>query len=186
MSIRPASYNIDTPYEFSGEYTSPYTLDFQSPDYGRIFADRTKRLAQIRKDGAWNVVKRYYADGHVCAFIEDWLLTYDPRLSARGLPTTMPLILMPRQIELMEELSYCYENSQDLVIGKSRDMGVSVVCLAWSTWAWLFKPGIKISVGSRKESLVDQLGQMDALLPKVRAYLKYLPHELLPDGYSES
>lgn len=186
MSIRPASYDINTPYEFSGEYTSPYALDFQNPDYGSIFKLRSERLEKIRKDNAWNVVKRYYADGNACAFIEDWLMSYDPRLSARGLPTTMPLILMDRQVEYIEELTRCYENGEDLVVGKSRDMGVSVVSLAWSTWAWLFRPGIKISVGSRKEALVDTLGNMDALLPKVRAYLKYLPNELLPDGYSEN
>ena len=106
MSIRPASYDIATPYEFEGEYKSPYSLDFKSPDYNSIFAERSRRLAQIRKDGAWDVVKRYYSDGHVCAFVEDWLLTYDPRLSARGLPTTMPLILMPRQIDYLEELTF--------------------------------------------------------------------------------
>ena len=187
MSIRPASYDPNTPYEFSGEYTSPYTLDFQNPDYGSIFAARSKRLAQIRKDNSWAVVKRFYADdGNVCAFINDWLLTYDPRNSSRGIPTTMPFILMPRQIELVEELSHCYDNSQDLVVGKSRDMGASVTALAWATWAWLFRPGIKISVGSRKEALVDTLGNPDALLPKVRSFLKYLPHELLPTGYSEN
>jgi phage terminase large subunit len=186
MSIRPASYDPNTPYEFKGKYKSPYELDFQNPDYYSIFAERSRRLAQIRKDNSWNVVKRYYADGNVCAFVEDWLLTYDPRLASRGLPTTMPLILMDRQIEYLEELTYCYDNSKDLVIGKSRDMGVSIISLAWATHAWLFRPGVKVSVGSRKESLVDTLGQMDALLPKVRAYLKFLPHELLPDGYSEN
>jgi phage terminase large subunit len=186
MSIRPSSYDPKTPYEFKGQYRSPYTLDFSAPDYGAIFDMRAKKLEKIRKDNAWAVVKRFYADGNVCAFIEDWLMAYDPRLSARGLPTTMPLILMPRQIEYVEELTYCYENSKDLVVGKSRDMGVSVVSLAWATWAWLFRPGAKISVGSRKEALVDTLGNMDALLPKVRMYLKYLPIELLPDGYSEN
>tara|TARA_R110000824_G_scaffold238429_2_gene427221 strand:- start:5043 stop:6701 length:1659 start_codon:yes stop_codon:yes gene_type:complete len=186
MSIRPSSYDPSTPYEFSGSYKSPYSLDFKNPDYDSIFALRAKRLAKIRKDGAWDVVKRFYADGNVCAFVEDWLMSYDPRLSARGLPTTMPFILMPRQIEYLEEIEYCYQNQKDLVVGKSRDMGASVVSLAWATHAWLFRPGVKISFGSRKEALVDTLGLPDALLPKVRSYLKFLPLELLPAGYSET
>jgi len=64
-------------------------------------------------------------------------------------------------------------------------MGVSVVSLAWFTYKWLFCPGFKGSVGSRKEDLVDKRGSSDSLLEKVRMFLRFLPPEILPPGYSE-
>lgn len=183
--LRDECYDPETPYTPNPKYVSPYKVDFKNPDYGEIFKIRAERLDVIRSDGTWDLVKRYYADGNTCAFIEDWLCTFDPRLSARGLPTTVPLILFPRQVEYVELLDECYHSGQDLTVGKSRDMGVSVVTLAWATHKLLFLPGTKISVGSRKEDLVDKIGNSDSLLEKVRQFLRFLPMELLPPGYSE-
>lgn len=185
MSLRANGYDPNTPYTPNTKYVSPYAVDFKDMDYSAIFRKRAQKLQKIREDGAWDIVKRYYADGNACAFIEDWLVTYDPRLGARGLPTTVPLILFPRQVEYIEALEEAYAAGQDMVVGKSRDMGVSVVSLAWFTYKWLFSPGFKGSVGSRKEDLVDKIGSPDSLLEKVRIYLRYLPKELLPYGYKE-
>lgn len=185
MALRANGFDPSTPYVATHKYASPYAVDFHNPDYGALFRNRTELLQKIREERSWDMIKRYYADGNVCAFIEDWLVTYDPRLGARGLPTTVPLILFPRQIEYIETLEDAYTAGQDLVVGKSRDMGVSVVSLAWLSYCWLFRPGFKGSVGSRKEDLVDKIGSPDSLLEKVRIYLRYLPHELLPAGYKE-
>ncbi len=185
MALRANGYDPATPYVPKHSYVSPYAVDFKDPDYGAIFHQRAQRLDTIRRDDAWHIVKRFYADGNACAFIEDWLCTYDPRLGARGLPTTIPLILFPRQIEYIELLEESYATGQDIVVGKSRDMGVSIVSLAWMTYKWLFAPGFKGSVGSRKEDLVDKIGNPDSLMEKVRMYLRFLPNELLPLGYNE-
>lgn len=185
MALRANGYDPDTPYTPSTKYVSPYAVDFKAPDYTGIFKQRLDRLNKIRQDDTWHLVKRYYADGNACAFIEDWMVTYDPRLGARNLPSTVPLILFPRQIEYIETLEEAYHSGQDLVVGKSRDMGVSVVSLAWMTYKWLFAPGFKGSVGSRKEDLVDKIGNPDSLMEKVRMYLRFLPSELLPAGYNE-
>ena len=185
MALRPNGYDPDTPYVPNHKYQSPYSLDFKQPDYTEVFRARSAFLQRIRADKSWEVVKRFYADGNACAFIEDWLVTYDPRLAARGLPTTVPLILFDRQIEYIERLEENYATGTDMQVGKSRDMGVSVVSLAWLTYKWLFEEGFKASVGSRKEDLVDKIGDTDSLLEKVRIYLRYLPVELLPYGYKE-
>ena len=185
MALRANGYDPATPYIPNHEYVSPYAVDFMAPDYASILQGRSERIQQIRDDDAWGLVKTYYADGNACAFMEDWLVTYDPRLGARNLPTTVPLILFPRQIEYVETLEDAYTKGQDLVVGKSRDMGVSVITLGWLTYKWIFSPGFKGSVGSRKEDLVDKIGNPDSLLEKVRIFLRYLPVELLPTGYSE-
>ena len=185
MPLRDNGYDPNTPYVPNPQYKSPYKLDFRNPDYAAIFKQRSEFLRKVREENSWDLVKRFYADGNTCAFIEDWLVTFDPRLNARGLPSTVPLILFDRQIEYIEMLDRCYETGTDVVVGKSRDMGVSVVSLAWLTTKWLFTPGFKGSVGSRKEDLVDKIGDKDSLLEKVRMYLRYLPWELLPEGYKE-
>lgn len=172
--------------EIKARYVSPYTVNFRDPDYTEVFQGRADRLKAIRDDDAWHLVKRYYADGNYVAAIEDWFTTYDPRLSAKGKPTTVPLILFPRQIEYIEWLQDRKSKGEDGVVPKSRDMGISVVTLAYATCEWLFSPGVKMSFGSRKEDLVDKMGQPDSLLEKVRMYLRYLPTELLPLGYSEA
>jgi phage terminase large subunit len=163
----------------------PQKPDFLDPDYTAIFQERADKLRQIRHDDAWHLVKRYYADGNYVQFIEHWLTTYDPRLSARGKPTTVPLILFPRQVEYVEWLQARKRSGEDGVVAKSRDMGISVVTLAFALCEWLFSPGVKMSFGSRKEDLVDKMGNPDCLLEKIRMMLRYLPPELLPAGYSE-
>ncbi len=162
-----------------------YRPDFLDPDYTKVFEERSDNLKRIRHDNAWHLVKRFYADGNYVDFIEDWLTTYDPRLSAKGKPTTVPLILFPRQAEYIEFLQERKATGTDGVVAKSRDMGISVVTLAYALCEWLFAPGVKMSFGSRKESLVDEKGNPDCLLEKVRMMLRFLPQELLPAGYSE-
>jgi hypothetical protein len=159
--------------------------DFLDPDYTAVFQERIANLERIRHEKAWHLVKRYYADGHYVEFIEDWLTTYDPRLSAKGKPTTVPLILFPRQAEYIQWLQERKDTGTDGVVAKSRDMGISVITLAYALCEWLFAPGVKMSFGSRKEDLVDKMGNPDCLLEKIRMMLRYLPPELLPAGFTE-
>jgi len=164
-------------------------FDYKQADYTDIFAKRAEMLKKIREDQAIHMVKRYYSDGGgeaACNFINDWMTTYDPRLSAKGRNTTVPFLLFPRQAEYVTWLEELRTGGDSGVVAKSRDMGVSYVSLAYATYLWLFVPGQKISFGSRKESLVDELGNPDSLLEKVRMFLRYLPQEILPTGYSEN
>jgi phage terminase large subunit len=175
-------------------------LDWMNPTYDAVYRERGRRLAQVRAHAAvwraenednpnkpespWDVLMRHYAQ-HPVDFIEDWLFTYDPRLVSRGIDPYIPFILMPRQRELIEWIGERFKAREAGVVEKSRDTGVSWNCLAWSLWAWLFKPGIKISFGSRKETLVDNIGDPDSLLQKIRLMVGRLPQEMRPLGYDE-
>ena len=72
-------------------------------------------------------------------------------------------------------------NSQSAgLVEKSRDMGATWTTVAFSVWLWLFRPGSAIGFGSRKELLVDRLGDMDSIFEKIRYTIKMLPGFLLP------
>lgn len=174
--------------------------DWRNPDYVEVFRERTQRLARLREATArwraeneenpspppspWDMMTRYYAM-RVVDFVEDWLFTYDPRLVTRGMDPYIPFTLMPRQRELLEWITEKFEARETALVEKSRDTGVSWNCLAWTLHAWLYRPGIKVSFGSRKENLVDNIGDPDSLLEKIRLMIRRLPEEMRPIGYDE-
>lgn len=115
-------------------------------------------------------------------FINEFVKTYDPRKT----PAVIPFALFPKQEEFIRWLDARYNGREDGLVEKSRDMGVTWLCLAYATWLWLFTPECKVAFGSRKENLVDKLGDPDSIFEKIRMLLRELPPELLPDGFSVS
>jgi hypothetical protein len=162
-------------------------VDWRKPDYGDVYRERRDRLRRYRSDGkaGWDYAIGFYADGHAIEWIEDWLDTYDPRNLNEKRPAYVPFILFPRQQQLVAWMQDRYERREHGLIEKSRDCGLSWVSLAVALYLWSFTPGIKISFGSRKEALVDTLGNPDSLLEKIRLMLRSLPPELRPLGHSE-
>lgn len=72
------------------------------------------------------------------------------------------------------------------LIEKSRDAGLTWLNCCANVHSWLFEPSFKGSIGSRKQDLVDRLGDPDSIFEKMRMILKYLPPWMLPaeDDYS--
>ena len=122
--------------------------------------------------------KIFYAK-HPVEFIQDWMMTYDPR---KPMPY-MPFILFPKQQEYIMWLHEMMTIKSDGLVEKSRDVGASWLNMAFGCWAFLFCKGIKIGVGSRKEALVDRIGDMDSILEKGRAIIEKLPKEFKPSRY---
>jgi hypothetical protein len=56
--------------------------------------------------------------------------------------------------------------------------------VAFLVHRWLFKPGFKGSIGSRKEMLVDDLGNLDSIFEKARFILRKLPAWMMPAGFN--
>jgi phage terminase large subunit len=159
--------------------------DWLKPTYEAVYAERSRAIDQIRRDDSWDSLICYYRNGHYADFIEDWLFTYDPRRVNERLDPYVPFVLFPKQRELIDWMYVHFRNREGGIVEKSRDMGVSWVALAFALCVWLFEPGAKISVGSRKEDLVDDLGQPDSLFEKIRIMIRMLPIELIPQGYIE-
>jgi phage terminase large subunit len=156
-----------------------------APDYEAIFAERAARLKRIRATPEIIPgLKEYYRD-HPVEFINDWGLTFDPRNAEVKLPTTVPFLLFPKQAEYITWLRDRWLAREDGLAEKSRDMGVSWLCVAFAVWMWLFHPGTVVGFGSRKEEYVDKIGDPKSLFWKIRQFVNFLPVEFRPAGYSE-
>lgn len=155
------------------------------PSYSQVFMDRKTRFDIIAKQpdlipGA----KEYYSTRPI-EFIEDWCITYDPRNISKNIPPIMPFILFDLQKEFIEFLSDCIDNEENGLAEKSRDMGATWLCCAFSVWLWLFKEGVSIGWGSRKEMYVDTLGDPDSIFEKMRMIIDYLPRWLWPKNFNQ-
>lgn len=154
-----------------------------APDYDAIYRDRTARLERIRADASiLPGLKEFYRDNPV-AFITDWGMTFDPRNAEIGLPPTMPFVLFPKQADFIAWLRDRWLAREDGLAEKSRDMGVSWLCVAFAVWMWLFHPGTVAGFGSRKEEYVDDLNDPKSLFWKARRFITLLPAEFIPAGF---
>lgn len=155
------------------------------PDYVAEFIARAKRIDAIKADPELllGLEERYRLDP--IAFINHWAVTYDPRNAPTELPTLMPFVLFRKQEELVDFLLQLVMGQANGLIEKSRDMGATWVCAAFSVWLWRFWPGAAIGWGSRKEQLVDKIGDPDSIMEKIRIIIRHLPKFMLPDGFNE-
>lgn len=162
-------------------------LDWKTPDYTSVIRERQMRLARVRNTDGWDLLRSFYRQpGNLVHLIEDWFFTYDPRNVNRGRDAYLPFILFPKQREMIAWMEERCRGSESGLIEKSRDMGVTWCSAAFATGQWLLNPGTKISFGSRKESLVDTIGDPDSIIEKVRILLRTIPEEMLPRGYNET
>ncbi|QIG76479.1 terminase large subunit protein [Rhizobium phage RHph_I72] len=157
------------------------------PNYVELFAWRQNQLTLLRNDPRMlQGARAFYKQPENCgAFINDWIDTYDPRNAGQeGKLTSMPFILFQRQEEMVQFLIACLQGETNGLIEKCRDAGATWVCVAVTVWLWLFMDGAAVGWGSRKEQLVDKIGDPDSIFEKIRAVIRQLPEEFLPAGFS--
>ena len=111
--------------------------------------------------------------------ISQWAWTFDPRQKEAFLPFEP----FPKQVEFIEWLTERERTSTDGLAEKTRDSGLTWLCVYFALHRWLFHPGVKIGFGSRKLDLVDRIGDMDCILEKARFTLRNLPRWMLPRGF---
>lgn len=161
-------------------------VDWKDPDYSAIYAERAKRLENLRDNpDILAKLKEFYRD-HPVEFVNDWGMTFDPRLAELGKPTVVPFVLFPKQKEFIEFVVAIWRGREDGLVEKSRDMGVSWLCVSVAVWMWLYHSGTVIGFGSRKEEYVDKIGDPKSLFWKARQFISLLPIEFRPAGYAES
>lgn len=163
-----------------------FEIDWRKPDYEEVYKERAGTLIRLREEpGALIRLEEYYAENWA-AFINDWMLTYDPRNLNTGAPTTIPFLLFPRQEEFIQ---WVYERwrARERGLGeKSRDVGFSWIASACAVCLWRFFPEANIGIGSRKKELVDN-GAADrkSLFWKIRFLIENLPIEFIPEEYGK-
>ena len=143
--------------------------------------------AQRRPDArimAWKLCEREDNSAEGCIFfIENFGWTYNSRMVNMGKSAHIPFFLYEFQKEAIRELVDHIENGRDLLIEKSRDMGVTWVTIYVFLWFWLFRDGINFLLGSYKEALVDNRSD-DSMFGRLDYALTALPKWMLPKGFS--
>lgn len=91
--------------------------------------------------------------------------------------------MYPRQEEFIKWLWQVEKDQVSAVADKSRDMGFTWLCAAYLVHRWLFRRGFAGGIGSRKQDLVDKIGDPDSIFEKMRIILRNLPGWLLPPGF---
>lgn len=127
--------------------------------------------------------KEYYKK-NPADFINHWVDTYDPRKAGTEVPARIPLVCFEKQDDLVQFLMGCITDQEGGLIEKARDMGASWICCAFTVWLFLFWDGASIGWGSRKEQLIDRIGDNDSIFEKMRMIIRGLPKCFLPAGFN--
>lgn len=138
--------------------------------------ERDRRLAWCRADPTkrFPALLTFYSK-HVPQFVDDWALTFDPRLRDAKL---IPFKLYPKQWELANALLDAYHVGESLTVVKSRDVGASWITCCLAVSLAIFEPGFTCLIGSQLEAKIDQSGtNANTLFGKCRMFLEYLPEE---------
>jgi phage terminase large subunit len=137
--------------------------------------ERDRRLAWMRSDPRRVEALRAYYSTHIPHFVDDWALTFDPRLRDAKL---IPFKLYPKQWELSDALLDSYRTGESLTVVKSRDVGASWITCCLAVSMAIFEPGFTCLIGSQLEAKIDQSGtNANTLFGKCRMFLEYLPEE---------
>lgn len=148
------------------------------PNYIAVYAWRMRALSRLQNDEAMLAsAKEYYAD-KPSEFIMHWMDTYDPRVSNGE--KWMPFVFFTRQFDYLEFLNQCIRDGENGLVEKCRDAGATWLSCGSSVHSLLFRPNFAVGWGSRKEELVDNLGNPDSIFEKMRLLLRRLPSIFKP------
>ncbi len=143
-------------------------------------AKRLVNLERHNRDPKLQALALAVCAGDVVRWFNDWVWTYDPRIAESPF---LPMDLFPKQAQLLLWLGERERSQEDGLVPKSRDMGLTWLCIGFLVHRWLFREGFKGAIGSRKETLVDRLGDPDSIFEKARMLLRRLPAWMLPAGF---
>jgi len=149
--------------------------------YQKIIIDRVKRLEKIRSGNVDLDAINYHYKFNPISFVNDWAWTHDPR---RKNLKTLPMVLWTKQEDYFDWLDDRVELEEDGVVDKCRDAGATWLNCWYSIHRWIYFDGFNIGFGSRKEKLVDTIGDPDSIFEKMRIGLRLLPNEFLPRTFN--
>lgn len=172
---KPAAVAVVEPWK-------PVVLDHASwpPDYRAVFAWRIMTLTKLRNDPEMLASSKAYYKNHAADFIMHWMDTYNPRKVGSK---WMPFVLFKRQDEFVAFLEELRRDQENGLVEKCRDIGATWLVCAYSVWCWLYQDDFAFGWGSRKQELVDKLGDPDSIFEKMRLLIKRLPDVFLPEGF---
>lgn len=106
----------------------------------------------------------------ILRFFKMWLYTSDPRKS----PSDLAFIPYNYQEQFILDTYAAIVKGEDILVEKTRDMGVTWCVLGTFLYCWLFHD-YNFLVGSRVEGTVDTIGDMQSHFERIRYMIKSLP-----------
>ena len=156
-------------------------LKTYSTELDQNTADRVAWLIKAQKSPEFRSIAYAMCKNDILFWMNMFCSTYNPRKT----PSTIPFITYPYENELILDMVERVRKQKDLLIDKSRDMGVTWCVLVVFVWFWQFHgEGMDFLVGSRKEQYIDVMGNMDTLLEKARFIIRNQPRWLIPQGFN--
>lgn len=167
-----------------GEVKVPTFVPQHPTDYPRNYEQnldfRLKLAVKCAKDEDARALLYQLCKDDILFWVNTFCMTYNPRKT----PSTIPFITYEYEDKLIRDLVEKVRKQEDILIDKSRDMGVTWCVLLVYTWFWQFGgEGNDFLVGSRKEQYIDVMGNMDTLLEKVRFLIRNQPKWMRPKGF---
>lgn len=157
----------------------PVETEDWPPNYEAVYRWRINTLELLRSDPKAMEGARAYYSTRPMEFIMHWMDTYDPRKATRK---WMPFVFFSKQADFITFLHELRQNSESGLVEKARDMGVTWEACAYSVWSWLFVESDAIGWGSRKQELVDKIGDVSSIFEKLRMIVRRLPDVWKPKG----
>lgn len=156
------------------------TVDYRKPEYSAIYAQRSERLLKLKESPELLAALKVYYRDKPWAFIADWGFTFEPRNIERNLLAVIPFVPWARQVEFLQWLYGQWRAGERGLVEKSRDCGVTWLAVGFAVSMMLFEPGFTTGFGSRKEELVDKIGDSKSIFEKLRFFLANIPPMFLP------
>lgn len=155
-----------------------------TPDDARdTLLERLRALKCVNKRSDMQSVAKYLCASNIFFWLEHYCFTFDPRPDSLHHLSFIPY---PFQKDLINQILNSIRSGDDILIEKSRDMGVTWCVLYVFQWLWQFHSGYNLHIGSKKQDNVDVIGDPATLFGKLRYNLRMQPKWLLPKGFSMS
>lgn len=140
-------------------------------------------ILRAKESDDWKARILLACQNDILFWIKHFCWTKDPR---PGITNIIPFLPYEFQEELILKVKSQIETGKDLLIEKSRDMGVTWCFLYVFMWFWLFKEGYDFLLGSQTQDDVDQSGNPKSLFPRIRMNLQRQPKWMLPVNYQDN
>ena len=152
-----------------------------------LIEKRAVLYERLKHDDAFAELLKHDCRNNILLWFRYFAWTFDPRpnpfqQNGRSIGR-VPFVLYPFQMETVLRLNEAIEAGEDLLVEKSRDMGLSwLLCLVFE-YRWLFDSGQQFLIGSRNFGSADTRGDLATLMEKCRFNLREQPANMLPAGF---
>jgi hypothetical protein len=153
-----------------------------SQEFEKDLTYRIERLQAAESNPVDRIGIIYDIQDDPLLFCKLFGMVYEPRLPENP---DIPFFLFPYQKDLMLRIMEAENRGEDLLVEKTRDMGVTWVVIWYILWRWLTREKWYCLVGSRKEEEVDNRAP-SSLFGKLRYALYSLPPWIRPVNFRKS